>query len=174
MKKRTITVFLCSILICGMIIHTFANSSKFADLNGDGEVTAADLTLLARYVAKVEPMPENNNIQLDVPYTKYSFRMCEDILVLDRVAFTFHLGYVSYELASYIKEKTSDLAKSITYNDEIYYYWGGQGDGMPYQIIGEQMVEIDWNEKFMIDGTNLHLISGSFDRCHIGDTFSLE
>lgn len=174
MKKKTIAAFLCSILLSGMIIHTSANSSKFADLDGDGEVTAADLTLLARYVAKVDPMPEDNRIQLDVPYTKYSFRMWEDTLVLDRVAFTFHLGYVSYELTSYIKEKTSDLAESITFNDETYYYWGGLGDGMPYQLTGEQIVEIDWNQKFMMDGTKLHLISGSFEGCHTGDMFSIE
>ena len=143
MKKKTITAFLCSILISGMIIHTSANSSKFADLDGDGEVTAADLTLLARYVANIEPMPEETNWltsaeakDLKETYAKYEFWYSDyyNATLLQRTSYTLCAGHLQYESAFYSKEDYFDTGETFIYNGETYYYAGAAGCWMMYDV----------------------------------------
>lgn len=195
MKKlwRTILIFACAIVFGGIVTQTFATDSyQRGDIDGDGKITAADITLLARYVSKIEPIPEETNemplVELEdlkETYAKYCIvhNAYYGVDTLEKVEFTFYAGHVEYLYSSYAKDnylEDQGIEETIQYNGETYYFYGAGGGDFPYYLTDEYIGIGDFgNEEFRLARQDektlklIHAISES-STISVGDIFTRE
>ena len=167
---RAILIFACAIVFGGIVTQTLATDSyQRGDVDGDGKITAADITMLARYVARIEPMPQavswldsteaKNALET---YAKYNFiyNSYYGTTLLHRVSYTFYLGHLQYESATYSKEDYYGIGETIEYTGETYYYCGAEGCWMTYDIGEEYITAYDdsGEARFIKNGEELYQI----------------